>query len=143
ISDVVEGLSIELKGTGASTLTIAKDEAGVSGNVKKFVDAYNTLMNFINTETKVTTVSESDAPVTGALVGDSSVRSLVNMIRTELVAPQGEGAIRALADLGVTTQRDGTLALDSDKLSDAIKADFTGVASYFTGDTGLAVRLSD
>lgn len=141
INDVVSGLSFELKAEGATSVTIARDEAGVQGNVKKFVDAYNTLMNFINTETKVTTVTENDAPVTGALVGDSSVRSLVNTIRSELVSPQGEGAIRALADMGITTKKDGTLEMDAAKVGKAISSDFEGVAAYFTGDTGLASRM--
>jgi len=143
ISDVVAGLSFEVKGAGSSTLSVTKDEAGVEANVKKFVESYNTLMTFINTETKVTTVNDSSAPVTGALVGDASVRSLVNTIRSELVSPQGEGAVRALADMGITTKKDGTLEMDSDKVKKAISTDFEGVAAYFTGDSGLTSRLSD
>ncbi|MEI9346126.1 flagellar filament capping protein FliD, partial [Pseudomonas aeruginosa] len=38
---------------------------------------------------------------------------------------------------------DGTLEIDEKKLDKAISADFEGVASYFTGDTGLAKRLGD
>jgi len=143
IDDAVAGLSFNIKSAGSSTLTIAKDEAGVEANVKKFVDAYNTLMTFINTETNVTPVNDTSKPVVGALVGDSSVRSLVNTIRSELVSPQGEGAIRALADMGITTKKDGTLEMDSDKVKKAVSTDFEGVAAYFTGDGGLTSRLSD
>lgn len=143
ISQVIDGVSIELKSLGSSTLTIAQDQAGVKANVQKFADAYNTMINFINSATKVTVVNETDAPVVGALVGDSSVRSLVNMVRSELTAVQGDGAIRVLADLGVTTQKDGTLKVDSDKLGKAISADFDGIAAYFTGDDGLAARLAN
>lgn len=143
ISDVVSGLSFELKATGASNLSVTRDEAGVQTNVKKFVDAYNVLMNYINTETKVTTVNETSAPVTGALVGDSSVRSLVNTLRSELVSPQGDGAIRALADMGITTKKDGTLEMDAAKVGKAISSSFEGVAAYFTGDNGLANRLGE
>ncbi len=143
IDDAVAGLSFTIKSAGSSTLSIAKDEAGVEANVKKFVDAYNTLMTFINTETNVTPVNDTSKPVVGALVGDSSVRSLVNTIRSELVSPQGEGAIRALADMGITTKKDGTLEMDSDKVKKAVSKDFEGVAAYFTGDSGLASRLGD
>jgi len=141
VDDVVSGLSFELKAEGPSTLTIIRDEAGVQANVKNFVDAYNTLMKFINTETKVTTVAENDAPVTGALVGDSSVRSLVNTLRSELSSPHGEGALRALADMGITTKKDGTLEMDATKVGKAISSNFEEVAAYFTGDTGLASRM--
>ncbi|MBF6622142.1 MAG: flagellar filament capping protein FliD [Pseudomonas stutzeri] len=143
IDDAVAGLSFSIKSAGSSTLTIAKDEAGVEANVKKFVEAYNTLMTFINTETKVTTVNDTSAPVTGALVGDATARSLVNSIRSELVSPQGEGALRALADMGITTKKDGTLEMDSDKVKKAVSTDFEGVAAYFTGDNGLTSRLGD
>ncbi|MDL0440829.1 flagellar filament capping protein FliD [Stutzerimonas frequens] len=143
ISDVVGGLSFELKGIGSSDLVVTKDEAGVETNVKNFVDAYNALMSFINTETKVTTVNDSSAPVTGALVGDASVRALVNSVRSELVSPQGQGTVRALADMGITTKKDGTLEMNSDKIKKAISEDFEGVAAYFTNDTGLAGRLGD
>ncbi len=143
ISGVVSGLSFDLKAVGSSSLTVTRDEAGVEANVKKFVDAYNSLIGFINTETKVTTVNDNSAPVTGALVGDSSVRTLVNSIRSELVSPQGEGAIRALADIGITTKKDGTLEMNSEKVKKAITTDFEGVAAYFTGDTGLTSRLGD
>jgi flagellar hook-associated protein 2 len=100
-------------------------------------------MTFINTETKVTTVNDTSAPVTGALVGDATARSLVNSIRSELVSPQGEGALRALADMGITTKKDGTLEMDSDKVKKAVSTDFEGVAAYFTGDNGLTSRLGD
>jgi len=143
ISDVVSGLSFELKAVGITDLNVTRDEAGVQANVKKFVDAYNVLMNYINTETKVTTVNETAAPVTGALVGDSSVRSLVNTLRSELVSPQGEGAIRALADMGITTKKDGTLEMDATKVGKAINSNFEGVAAYFTGDSGLANRVGE
>lgn len=142
IDKVIDGVSLDLKTLGTSTLTVAQDQAGVKANVQKFADAYNTMISFINSATKVTVVNDTTAPVTGALLGDSSVRSLVNMVRGELTAVQGDGAVRVLADLGVTTQKDGTLKVDSTILGKAISADFDGISGYFTGDSGLAVRLS-
>jgi flagellar hook-associated protein 2 len=142
INQVIDGVSIDLKTLGTSTLTIAQDKAGVKANVQKFADAYNAMINFINSATKVTVVNDTDAPVTGALVGDSSVRSLVNMVRGELTAVQDGGAVRVLADLGVTTQKDGTLKVDSDTLGKSISSDFDGISAYFTGDNGLTARLS-
>jgi flagellar hook-associated protein 2 len=142
IDKVIDGVSLDLKTLGTSTLTVAQDQAGVKANVQKFADAYNTMIGFINSATKVTVVNDTTAPVTGALLGDSSVRSLVNMVRGELTAVQGDGAVRVLADLGVTTQKDGTLKVDSAILGKAISADFDGISAYFTGDSGLAARLS-
>lgn len=125
ISDVVSGLSFTLKETGSTTLTVARDDSGVQSKVQEFVDAYNTLINFVNTETKVTRVDDTSAPVAGALVGDGGVRSLINSIRSAINTPQGgSSSLQLLADMGITTQTDGTLALDSDKLSAAVSSDF-------------------
>jgi len=140
---VIDGVSFELKSLGSSTLSIAQDQAGVKANVEKFVTAFNTMISFINAETKVTVVNDTSAPATGALMGDSSVRSLVNMVRNELVAVQGDGAVRVLADLGISTQTDGTLKADADRLGEAVTSNFDGIAAYFTGDTGLASRLGN
>ncbi|WP_079201398.1 flagellar filament capping protein FliD [Pseudomonas sp. CC6-YY-74] len=142
ISQVIGGVGIDLKTLGASTLTVARDQAGVKANVQKFADAYNTMIKFINSATKVTVVNDTSAPVTGALLGDSSVRSLVNMVRNEMVAMQGDGAVRVLADLGVTTQQDGTLKVDADRLAKVVTNDSDAIAAYFTGDSGLAARLA-
>lgn len=138
----IDGVSIELKTLGSSTLTVARDQAGVKAKVEKFVEAYNTMMGFISESTKVTTVNDNAAPVAGALVGDSMVRALVSAVRNEMVALHGDGAVRVLADLGVTTQKNGQLAIDSTKLGKAISDDFDGVAAYFTGDQGLASRMT-
>ncbi|WP_462379129.1 flagellar filament capping protein FliD [Pseudomonas sp. Marseille-QA0892] len=145
VDGVIEGVSLNLKATTASdapiTMGVSQDSAGVKGNVQKFVDAYNKLMKTIQSQTNVTKVGDNSAPVVGALVGDASTRTLVSTIRNELVNAQGSGAIRALADLGVTTQKDGTLAIDNAKLSKMVDSNFSDVAALFTGDTGLATRL--
>ncbi|MBN0308261.1 flagellar filament capping protein FliD, partial [Pseudomonas aeruginosa] len=91
----------------------------------------------INEQTVVTKVGEDKNPVTGALLGDASVRALVNTMRSELIASNENGSVRNLAALGITTTKAGTLEIDEKKLDKAISADFEGVASYFTGYFGL------
>ncbi|TRX74453.1 flagellar filament capping protein FliD [Pseudomonas mangiferae] len=146
VTTALDGVSLNLKATTAEntplTLTVAQDTGTVKTNVQKFVDAYNAMIDVVNTQTKVTTVANS-TPVVGALVGDATARTLVSTVRNELVASQGKGTFTALAQLGITTKADGKLSLDSDKLDAAISKDFAGVASYFTGDNGLASRLTD
>ncbi|TCQ94311.1 flagellar filament capping protein FliD [Pseudomonas sp. JUb52] len=145
VSDAIEGVSFTLKTKtdkdSPLTVGVSQDDAGVKGNVKKFVDAYNKLMGVIKTQTAVTSVGESSAPITGALVGDATTRTLTSTIRNELVNMQGTGSIKALADLGITTQKDGTLAIDDTKLSKKVSENFSDVASFFTGDNGLAARM--
>src|SRR5690606_28504248 len=53
----------------------------------------------------------------------------------------GQGAFNVLADLGISTQKDGTLAIYDNKLKAALEKDIDAVGTLFTGDNGLMKRL--
>ncbi|MCQ4317183.1 branched-chain alpha-keto acid dehydrogenase subunit E2 [Stutzerimonas zhaodongensis] len=145
VDSAIEGVTLTLKGVTTAdapiVLGVELDQAGVKSNVQKFVDSYNKLIGVVNAQTKVTPVGDDKAPVTGALVGDATARTLLNTVRNELSNVQGNGAIRALSDMGITTQKDGTLALDGTKLDKVLASNFSDVAGLFTGEKGLATRL--
>lgn len=145
LKDVIPGVTFNLLGKTETdkplTLTVGQDKAGVTANIKKFVDAYNKLIKTTSELTNVTQVGEGKAPVVGGLVGDATVRTLLSGVRNELVNPAGQEGIRVLADLGITTQKDGTLKIDDTKLGTAITGNFDAVGSFFTGDSGLMSRV--
>lgn len=147
IEGAIEGVTLDLKAKTAAneplTINVAEDKAGVKKQVQSFVDAYNKLIGVINAQTKVTSVGDGKTPVTGALVGDATARTLLGTIRNELVNVQGDGALRALSDIGITTQKDGTLGIDSAKLDKAMADNFNDLPGLFTGDKGLAARLDE
>lgn len=147
VSGAIDGVTLDLKAKTPVgeplTIGVSEDKAGVKKQIQSFVDSYNKLIGVINAQTKVTSVGEDKAPVTGALVGDATARSLLNTIRNELVNVQGDGAIRALTDIGITTQKDGTLAIDSTKLDKAMANNFAELPALFTGEQGLATRLDN
>lgn len=147
IEGAIEGVTLDLKAKTAAneplTINVAEDKAGVKKQVQSFVDSYNKLIGVINAQTKVTSVGDGKAPVTGALVGDATARTLLGTVRNELVNVQGEGSLRALADLGITTQKDGTLKIDDAKLSKAMDNNFAELPALFTGEKGLATRLDE
>ena len=147
VEDAIEGVTLDLKAKTIAneplTITVAEDKAGVKKQIESFVDSYNKLIGTINAQTKVTPVGEGKTPVTGALVGDATTRTLLNTIRNELVNVQGDSALRALSDIGITTQKDGTLAIDSAKLDKAMADNFNELPGLFTGEKGLATRLDE
>ena len=145
VDGAIEGVTLDLKAKTVAneplTIAVAEDKAGVKKHIQSFVDSYNKLIGVINAQTKVTAVGDDKAPLTGALVGDATARTLLNTIRNELVNVQGDGALRALTDIGITTQKDGALAIDSAKLDKAMASNFGELSGLFTGDKGLASRL--
>ncbi len=147
VEGAIEGVTLDLKAKTAKdeplTINVAEDKAGVKKQIQSFVDSYNKLIGVINEQTKVTSVGDGKAPVTGALVGDATARTLLGTIRSELTNVQGEGALRTLADLGITTQKDGTLKIDDDKLSKVMDSNFAELPALFTGEKGIATRLDE
>ncbi|RYJ63605.1 flagellar filament capping protein FliD [Pseudomonas songnenensis] len=145
IESAVEGVTLDLKSKTPLgeplTINVAEDKVGVKKQIQSFVDSYNKLIGVINAQTKVTSVGDDKAPVAGALVGDATARTLLNTIRNELVNTQGGGVLRTLTDIGITTQKDGTLAVDGAKLDKAMTDNFGALPGLFTGEKGLASRL--
>jgi len=146
VEGAIPDVTLDLVAAGKDksiTVTVAQDQEGVTANIKKFVEAYNNLIKTTNSLTKVTKVGEDGIPLAGGLVGDSSVRSILSGIQNELISAGGGDGVRLLSDLGITTQKDGTLGIDDKKLKAALENNFDAVGSYFTGDTGLMNRLNN
>lgn len=152
IEDALEGVTIDLVSAQSATdltdgktisLTVGVDKASVKSNLQKFVDAYNALISSSAQLTAVVEVKGS-APVAGPLVGDSTVRSVMSGLRNEIVKMTGgsEDSVKALANLGITTDEDGKLSIDDTELTAALDSNFDQVGSYLTGEDGLMGRLS-
>ncbi|WP_296275810.1 flagellar filament capping protein FliD [Pseudomonas sp. UBA7530] len=153
IEDALEGVTLNLASAQSATdladgktisLTVGVDKGSVKTNLQKFVDAYNALISSTAQLTAVVKVDGSNEPVTGPLVGDSTVRNVMSGLRNEIVKMTGgsESNIRALANLGITTSKDGKLSLDDAVLTEALDNNFEQVGAYLTGDNGLMGRLS-
>jgi flagellar hook-associated protein 2 len=151
ITDALEGVTLDLVAAQSSTdltdgktisVTVGVDKSAVKTNLQKFVDAYNAL---ISTTSQLTAVVPVDGgkPVTGPLLGDSSIRNVLSSLRNEMVSVTGEGGVRALADLGITSDwKTGQLKIDDTMLTKALDGNFDQVAGYLAGDNGLMGRLS-
>lgn len=140
----VSGLTIKLTGEGKSTLSVAANTDGITSSIETFVTAYNTLMTVTNALTRVTPSADGSTTEAGALVGDATMRSMLGSIRNALVEPSTtSGNLSILAQLGVSTNKDGTLKIDEDALAAGLDANYDSVKSFFTGDDGLISRLGN
>jgi flagellar hook-associated protein 2 len=89
----------------------------------------------------VVKVGESSELLTGGLVGDATIRNLLSGVRTELTSSTSGGQIGSLAELGITTQKDGKLTIDDSKLDAALAENYDAVGAFITGENGLMSRL--
>jgi len=130
VSDVIQGVTVNLLKTTTApvSLTVAQNTAAISTAISGFVKAYNEL------HTALKSVSSYDpATKRGAILqGDFAVRTVETQMRGMLnTAVGGAGALTTLAQVGVTFQKDGSLALDSTKLNTAITNNFGDIAALF------------
>lgn len=136
VSDIIPGVTVNLTKVSATpvTLTVAPDTATTTKNVNSFVSAYNALKS---TLTSLTTYNKS-TKTAAALQGNLAVLNLQSDLNRILNTPaSGAGTYTNLAQIGVTFQHDGTLAVNSTQLTTALKNNFSGVAGLFaaTGTT--------
>lgn len=140
INDVVSGVTFTLTGTttGAESvsLTLATSRSTLSTKLQTFVNAYNQLL------------ADSDSQIgeaAGLLTGDLTVREIKNALRN-ITGYSGTGAIKNLAQIGVTFGTDGKAKLDTaafDALSDSqVQDTFTYLGTTSTGFGGLQTRLT-
>ncbi len=129
ISGAIEGITFDLIGTLSGTLNVANNDAGVTSEVNGFISSYNALVKTISDLTSY----DPETRTAGILNGDSGTRIIASKIRSNIniVAPNLSGPFSTLAGLGITTQSDGTLQLDSTKFQNALDNNFDDIATLF------------
>lgn len=114
------------KAAPGTSVTIASNQptSNMRDLVSQFVDAYNTLRKALNDATAPGTNGSG----AGALAGDPGVRDMMQRLSTFTSTNLASGGpYRTLVDIGVSTNRDGTLSLDTNRLDAALAADPTAV----------------
>jgi flagellar hook-associated protein 2 len=141
VTNAVQGVTLSLTGTttSATTLTVGSSASQASGVVEGFVNGYNTLVSAITSLTSYDATTNQAS----ALTGDTSTQIISENLQSAAAATfnTGDPNYTDLADLGITFQADGTLALNSSKLSAALAADPNAVQQIFS-TTGSATDSS-
>lgn len=136
ITGAINGVSLNLLKEGATTVTVGADNSASLKQAQGFVDAYNAVMKNV----KLATSYDPASKTAGTLQGDQTMSSLASSLRNIAgsgVGGLGTGAYDSLAQIGITSARDGQLTLDSAKFSAALTADPKAVANVFGKDDGV------
>jgi flagellar hook-associated protein 2 len=141
IKDAANGISLTLEsvspdnGSGELTptiMTVTLNKDSVLEKIENFVTAYNDIIAFVSGK------PTEEEPGIGMLANDSMVnvtrRKLQNMLVTQV---KGTDTYTALAHLGLSTNKDGTISLDGSKLTKAVEENFDDVARLMAGDDGI------
>jgi flagellar hook-associated protein 2 len=133
IQNAIENVTLTLVGKGDSTVTVATDADKVADKVQAFVDAYNAVIDAINSARNY-----QDADKRNPLQADSTLNSLQSQLSTwfnaQVGADQGAGAAtssfdyRYLFQVGLEVDKDATnademtgkISFDRDKFKSAL-----------------------
>lgn len=142
VTEAIDGVTIDLLAaepgeTFALEIDFNRDSA--KERIQTFVQGYNNVLLTIGNQTSF----NAETFQAGALFGDSSIRSLVTDIRgiATNLDPDQSAAVRSLAQIGIATEVDGSLSIDTELLDAAIEENFEEVGALFAGDDGLSSRL--
>ncbi len=135
VTGAIQDVTLNVAKIGASTLSVQNDTASAGGAIATFVNAYNSLQGVAKTLTAFDASSKSGA----VLMGDSTLRNIQVRIRSALTSPQAGGGsgLTMMSQIGISFQKDGTLSIDSTKLTAALGSKLSGVANLFSGAGGV------
>jgi len=134
VKEAIQGTTLNLVSLGSSSVNLSTDTSGVSSAITAFVQGYNNLQSTAASLTAYDATTKKGA----ALMGDSTLLNIQTKIRQALVAPQSGGAndLKVLSAIGISFQKDGTLAIDSTKLNTALSTNLDGVSKLFASADG-------
>lgn len=144
VSTVVSADGVEPAEYQTSLMGVEQDTTALKGKVQDFVDSYNAIMNWISagydefgaSRPSTAEVEAGEEDILSDLVrGDSAIngvkRQLQNLLSTQV---NTSGEFSVLSQLGISTQRDGSLAIDEAKLNEAVTTKFDDVVSLLVGE---------
>lgn len=144
VIDAIEGVTFTLLKEDVGNvhdLTIATNTTQIKANIKLFISNYNSAISYMNN----VTAFNADTGTVGILLGDATIRSLSNQVRSQInqTVTGISGSYTTLVDLGITSSSNGTLTIDESKLDTALSTKLSEVADLFSATDGVATRMEN
>jgi flagellar hook-associated protein 2 len=142
VSDAVSGVTFNLiagNQAGTTTLTVAPDVTTATADMNTVINDYNAMIQSYNT----------DAAQGGSLNGDFATQGIMGQIAQALTGSAAglpaSAAYNSAASLGLSTNEDGTLSLDTSTFQTAFQANPTAALNVFAtsaASTSASVSLA-
>lgn len=134
ITDVIQGVTLELSGLGTSTVSASEDLGVAKTTIESFVTAYNSLTATLAAQRESTLSGEN------TLINiESRIRQLFSQTYNDT-----SSNINYLFQVGLSFDRDGILSFDTEEFDSVVATDFAGIQNIFTNtDNGFITLLED
>ncbi len=135
VTGAMSGVTLNLLGAAPGSpisLTVASDASQVSTAINQFVTDYNTAIGLVNSQFAV-----NSSNTEGVLASDPTIVNLQSTLEQAIsymnTPTTGTTTVSSLNDLGITANPDGTLAVDSATLVNALTNNPSDVQNFFEG----------
>lgn len=148
-SDLIPGVSLTLVSASATqqTLTVSSSTDAGTTKINDFIQKYNTLITELKKATFYdVTLASAGKDQTNPTAGNAQLRDLIDQMQAAVLGsvnslPQ-DRTVRSLTDAGIRSNYtsagsndNGTLTLDSTKLSSAMASNYDDLVDFFYGVT--------
>ena len=138
VDDLIPGVTLTLQKETEEKANITVnvssrfDSAGMKGQIESFVTAYNNLIRALNTAQ----LFDAKTGEKGPLLGDATARTITGKFHALVQGrvPGLKGAFTGISQIGIVSEKDGTLKIDPAKLDAALLSDPVAVGRLFSGD---------
>tara|TARA_B100000989_G_scaffold50434_1_gene33400 strand:+ start:14666 stop:16306 length:1641 start_codon:yes stop_codon:yes gene_type:complete len=121
VTDIFDGYEFRLNATTTSAATVQSNtDASIAySKTKEFVDMFNGVYGTLNELTKRGIEGEESGVLAGDLTANTIKRKLRSLVAEELPGFEDQG--RYLSELGIRTERDGSLSLSENDFNKAFE----------------------
>ena len=153
ITDLFPGVNLTLKEEGVVTLGVELDQEKIVETVKGFIDAYNSVMDFVNQHKTFSYNEATKAGTKGILFGDSALMNVEAKIKAYMYQTV-EGVDQSVGLLsligikgasGVEGAKSGRLEFDEELFKSKLDSSFDDILKLFGVNTdeskGIFTRL--
>jgi flagellar hook-associated protein 2 len=129
VTNAIQGVTIQLLSASPATsvqVEITNNNSDVESALSNFVTAYNKVIGDLNTQE-----NSSSSGTPEPLFGNPAIATLQESLQSAISFVQSGNSVSSVTQLGLTTNSDGTLSLDSDTLQNALNSNFQAVVNFF------------
>jgi flagellar hook-associated protein 2 len=146
ISDVLSGVTLQLSKTGTASVSVTDDSETSADTFKEIVDAFNDVVNYVkeNNSVRQDSNSKDKTNIFGSLAKTTVDDDFISRFRETMLSSLASttGTVQSFADIGISTNRDGTLAMDVEKFKSTVASDSNGATSLLRNFADAAAGVS-
>lgn len=132
VSDAVAGLNITLKKAGSTSIEVTQSTE-IEEKLTAYTTAFNAVQDFIGEQYKKDPLNRP----TGILAGDPALKNIQRQLTTMtgIRSADNGGALESLAQIGITSDKNGRLELNKTTLNERLQANTGDVRALLFGKT--------